>query len=283
LQSCGGPYIWGVVATHRERDGDDFSLFTTPVESKLADMLRSHLILITIAALACAGSGLAQDGEISIDSRVSPEQIKQWLQGNDPARVAWGAYFATKSDDGVNDDLYLEIISDRLAHWVPPPINQDSGESFRISRQAISVILDGLIERNKKVPAASLTPIMSDFPIQSLILAARLPVNQATPFLENWYKKRSPPQEGRPPSNSDQAVLFAGFAGMLLAKAPPPGFAASVLAESGERLSFRVADGMWQRRDRGDGRAGRCNSEDEEITLPPGAEEELSRWPPLFK
>jgi hypothetical protein len=246
-------------------------------------MLRSHLILITIAALACAGSGLAQDGEISIDSRVSPEQIKQWLQGNDPARVAWGAYFATKSDDGVNDDLYLEIISDRLAHWVPPPINQDSGESFRISRQAISVILDGLIERNKKVPAASLTPIMSDFPIQSLILAARLPVNQATPFLENWYKKRSPPQEGRPPSNSDQAVLFAGFAGMLLAKAPPPGFAASVLAESGERLSFRVADGMWQRRDRGDGRAGRCNSEDEEITLPPGAEEELSRWPPLFK
>ena len=155
-------------------------------------------------------------------------------------------------------------------------------ESFRISRQAISVILDVLIERNKKVPAASLTPIMSDFPIQSLILAARLPVDQGNPFLENWYKKRRPPQEPREPRSSDQAVLYAEFTAMLLAKAPPPGFAASVLAESGERLSFRVADGSWQRRDWGGGSPGRCNSEDEAITLPPWAEEELSRWPPLF-
>jgi hypothetical protein len=246
-------------------------------------MFLSRLILVAMAALASGASSLAQDGELSIDSKVSPEQIKQWLQGNDPARLAWGAYFATRSDDVLNNDLYLEILSDRLAHWVPPSVNQDSGESFRISRQAISVILDALIERNKKVPASSLTPIMSDFPIQSLILAARLPVEQATPFLDNWYKKRNPPQEARPPSYSDQAVEYAGFAGMLLAKAPPPGFAASVLTESGERLSFRVADGMWQRRDRGDGTAGRCNSEDEKITLPLWSEEELSRWPPLFK
>jgi hypothetical protein len=113
-------------------------------------MFRPRLILIAMAALASVASGLAQDDEISIDSRVSPEQIKQWLHGNDPARVAWGAYFATKNDDGINDDLYLEIISGRLAHRVPPPVNQDSGESFHISRQAISVILDALIERIKK-------------------------------------------------------------------------------------------------------------------------------------
>jgi len=59
-------------------------------------MFRSRLILIAITALAFVPSGLAQDSEISIDSKVSPEQIKQWLQGNDPTRVAWGAYFATK-------------------------------------------------------------------------------------------------------------------------------------------------------------------------------------------
>jgi hypothetical protein len=222
---------------------------------------------------------------ISIDSKVSPEQIKEWLQSSDSLRIAWGAYFASKSDDALNDDLYLEIMSRRLALWIPPPypprVNQNSEESSRIARQAISVILDGLIEKNQNVPASSLIPIRSDYPIQSLILAARLPVEQATPFLDDWYKRRAPPQEARQPS-SDPVVVFAGFAGMLLAKAPPPGFAASVLAESGERLSIWVADGMWQQSSWRGGSAGRCKSEDEEITPSPWAEEEISRWPPPF-
>jgi hypothetical protein len=257
-----------------------------PVESKLAGMFRSRLILIAIAALASVASGLAQDDGISIDSKVSPEQIKQRLQSSDSRQVAWGAYFASKSDDALNDDLYLEIMSRRLALWIAPPhpphVNQNSEESSRISRQAISVILDALIERNQSVPASSLIPITSDFPMESLILAARLPADQATPFLDNWYKKRSPLQEGRQPPSSDPVVLFAGWAGILLAKAPPPGFAASILAESGERLSFWVADGMWQQSRWRGGSAGRCNSQDEEITPPPWAEEELSRWPPSF-
>jgi hypothetical protein len=76
--------------------------------------------------------------------------------------------------------------------------------------------------------------IMSDFPIQSLILAGLLPEKEATPFLESWYEKRSPPLEARQPPPSNPAAIFGGFAGMLLAKAPPPGFAASILAESGD-------------------------------------------------
>jgi hypothetical protein len=75
-------------------------------------MFRSRLILIAIAALASVASGLAQDAEISIDSRVSPEQIKEWLQASDSHLVAWGA---RKSDDGVDSDLYYMIMSRRLA------------------------------------------------------------------------------------------------------------------------------------------------------------------------
>jgi hypothetical protein len=74
-------------------------------------MFRSRLILMAIAA----PSGLAQDAEISIDSKVGPEQIKEWLQASDSHLVAWGAYFARKSDDGLDSDLYYMIMSRRLA------------------------------------------------------------------------------------------------------------------------------------------------------------------------
>ena len=255
--------------------------------SKLADMFRPHLISIAMLVLASVTSGVAQDGEISIDSKASAVQVKEWLQSSDSRKVAWGAYFASKSDDVINNDLYLEIMSKRLALWIAPPnpaqVSPNSDGSFPLSAQAISQILNALIEKNQSVPASSLIPIMSTFPVKSLILAARLSENEATPFLQSWYEKRNPPLETRHPSPSDQAVIFAQVAGMLLAKAPPPGFAASVLAESGEKLSFWVAEG-WQPREFFSrvGRTGRCDSEDQELTLAPWTEEELSIWPPAF-
>src|SRR5882724_1150950 len=158
-----------------------------PVESKLADMFRPRLILIAMAALAFVASGLAQDDEISIDSKVSPEQIKEWLQGSDSHHVAWGAYFASKSDDFLNDDLYFMIMSRRLALWAAPANVPYDHYLYASSRLAISEILDALIERNQSVPASSLTPFMSEFPTETSILAARLPVAEATPFFESWY------------------------------------------------------------------------------------------------
>lgn len=183
----------------------------------------------------------------------------------------------------VNDDLYFMIMSRRLALRVAPPVNQNSDGSSPIAREAISEILDALIERNQSVPASSLTPVMSEFPIETLIPAARLRDREAAPFFESWYAKRSFPQDTCTLLYSNNASPFAAVAAMLLAKAPPAGFAASVLAESSERLLFRVANGMWQEPYRSGGSAGRCNSEDEEITLPPRAREELSKWSPLFK
>jgi hypothetical protein len=46
-------------------------------------MFRSHLILIAMVAMASVPAGLAQDGEISINSKVGPEQIKERLESSD--------------------------------------------------------------------------------------------------------------------------------------------------------------------------------------------------------
>jgi hypothetical protein len=87
-----------------------FSSSTMPARSKLAGSFRSHLILIAMVAMASVPAGLAQDGEISINSKVGPEQIKEWLESSDSRLTAWGAYFASTSDNANNDDAYVTIM-----------------------------------------------------------------------------------------------------------------------------------------------------------------------------
>jgi hypothetical protein len=255
-----------------------FPSFIVPAGSKLAGMFRSHLILIAMVAIASVATGIAQDGEISIHSKVNPNQIKEWLEGSDSRLTAWGAYFASTSDDANNDDAYVTIMARRMARWNPSRMEPSYAGS------AMSEILYALIEKNERVPVVSLTSIMSAFPTETLILAARLPAEDAAPFLQDWYDERIPLQTSIQSGNRIKATPFAYVAAMLLAKAPPAGFAASVLAESGERLSFWVADGMYQKSHWTGGGTAACKDADRVIDPPPPQlQDEVSKWPPLFQ
>jgi hypothetical protein len=235
-------------------------------------------MLLSIAMLALAASGIAQDSEITVNSNVSPNQIKAWLEGSDSRLAAWGAYFASVRDDASNDDAYITIMARRMARWSPS--RMEAG----YPGWAMSEILGALIEKNERVPVASLAPIMFAFPTETLILAARLPAEDAAPFLQDWYEKRIPWQTYIESGYRIRATPFAYVAGMLLAKAPPPGFAASVLAESGERLSFWVADGMYQESKWRGGDTFACKEADQVIDpLPLQIQVEVSQSPPLFQ
>ncbi len=239
-------------------------------------MRKPHLILLSITILALVATGIAQDDQITVNSNVSANQIKAWLEGSDSRLAAWGAYFASKTDDANNFDAYVTIMARRMARWNP------SRMETRYARLAMSEILDALVEKNERVPVASLTSIMSAFPTETLILAARLPVEDAAPFLQDWYDERIPLQTSIQSGYRIQAP-FAYVAAMLLAKAPPPGFAASVLADSGERLSLWVADGMYQKFHWTDGGTAACKDADQVIDPSPlQLQYEVSKWPPLF-
>jgi len=206
-----------------------------------------------------------------------PNQIKEWLEGSDSRLTAWGAYFASTSDDAYNDDAYVTIMARRMARWIPSRMEP------RYAGSAMSEILYALIEKNESVPVVSLTPIMSAFPTETLILAARLPVEDAAPFLQDWYDEKIPLQTSLQSFNRIKATPFAYVAAMLLAKAPPSGFATSVLAESGERLSFWVADGMYKKFLWTGGGTAACKDADQVIDpLPLQLQDEVSKWPPLF-
>ena len=149
-------------------------------------MGKPHLMLLWITMLALAANGMAQNDQITADSNVRPNQIKAWLEGSDSRLTAWGAYFVSKSDDANNDDAYVTIMERRMARWNPSRMEPSYAGS------AMSEILYALIEKNERVPVVSLTPIKSAFPTETLILAARLPVEEAAPFLQDWYEERIP-------------------------------------------------------------------------------------------
>lgn len=243
-------------------------------------------ILTAIILLASAAPIPAQDTQITISSNVSPEQIKEWLESSDSSSVIWGAWFASQSQDALNDDAYVTIMVRRMARWLAPPRRSnplhDRDDLAHLSHDAMSEILDALIQRNEIVPAESIDAIASEFPSEAAILAARLPTDRASSLLLSWYDKRElPERSGAGARDRDPLESLQAIAAMLLAKAPPGGFAASVLAETSDQLIFRVVDPDEIDR-RGGSAPGKCKVVVDE-PIPDNAKQTLSRRPPMVK
>jgi hypothetical protein len=221
-------------------------------------MFKLCLTLIAIAIYASALPGCAQGGDITVDTKATPKDIHEWLGSGDPRLVAWGAYFAREKADTSAVAPMLQLAEG----WMTPDDAQNTLVRFRID--AMSEVLDALIQRKLRVPPAVLNAIASSFPRQAMILASRLPLDEAKPILMSWYERR----------NSKDNPVIARIAAMMLGKAPPPGFAASVLAESEESLEVTVESQSGTGFSYGYEATGACG--DSMGFSPP------ERWPPFF-
>jgi hypothetical protein len=197
-----------------------------------------------IVLLLAAAPALAQTGEFTVDTRPASSQILDLLSSQDPRLIAWGAYFAGQH----RDSDALNLLLTQLDHWQPVASASEAAENSAESTQsqsgnsgqksaqksaqsdALAEILDALIQNNVALNLPQLTVIRDTFPDQALILAARTPQPQASRFLLTMYSQRHQPEH----------VVSARVAAMMLAKAPPPGFAASILAETREQLNIKV-------------------------------------------
>jgi hypothetical protein len=187
-------------------------------------MLKYRLTIIAIILCASALAGHAQPDEITVDTKPTPKDIQTWLDSGDPRLIAWGAYFARESAGAGAISAMVRLVEG----WTPPDGAQNTLGRFRID--AMSEVLDALVQRNEQVPPAGLKAIATSFPRQAVILASRLPLPEATPLLLTWYEN----------GKNEEHLAIPRIAAMMLAKAPPPGFAASVLAESEEDLEVMV-------------------------------------------
>lgn len=161
-------------------------------------------------------------------------------------------------------------MSQLAERWTPP-----SSPNWTYEQDEMSEVLYALIEQNATVSAKALSAIAPSFPNQALILAARLPLSKVTPLLEKWYYagENNKIKDSKKDLNDWNRSELARVSAMMLSKAPPPGFAASILARSEEHFYIFVTNekGPWMG---GGGGIGSCG--DGGGGRPPDG------WPPLF-
>jgi hypothetical protein len=184
-----------------------------------------HIVrgLALLALALPVSSSIAQDAALAVESRPSSNEVRKWLDSGDPRQIAWAAHFAKKQADRIAVEALLKLVE----HWTAPEANQrDQADQIA----AMSEVLDTLIQRRERVPAVCISAIASAFPVQAVILASRLSHSDSSRLLLDWYDGRS----------DQKRTLLPRISAMMLAKAPPDGFAASVLAESEARLEVSV-------------------------------------------
>jgi hypothetical protein len=231
--------------------------------------LRSALLAGMICAWAL--SGVAQDEEPNYNTQQNADLIENWLHGSDPRLVAFGARFASESDDEGEITAMLQLV----ANWNAPQRYPDADHVL-----AMSEILHALIARKIVVPAEDVSAVATYFPNQAVILASRLPLDEATPLLQRWYDGGESLDQDRvvAPQDKPRRLLLARMAAMMLVKAPPAGFAASLLAQSEERLGVSVNN----EGQRGAEYTG-ASAEDSRVCPEEVADQPRANWPPLFQ
>jgi hypothetical protein len=228
-------------------------------------MSRSSLTLAAILILASSVPVHAQD---------NPAPIEPLLRNDDPRLVALGAWEMARRDD----DTEIAILQEKVESW-------DSFQRHRNQNEdrydAMTVILDTLIQRDKVVSPAGLTAIAYAFPNQALILASRLPFEDAEPLLLSWYENGEGVSRADPDRDSANRLMSARVSAMILAIKHPQEIAASVLADSVERLVVSVPS---------DGFAGMERCLVGCVTTPPWdtcvneiAGPQQAGWPPIFQ
>lgn len=226
--------------------------------------LRSILFaLVAISTTAIVHT--QQSSDITVATIPSTEQVRAWLRSGDPRLIAWGAYFASKNHDPKAASIMLDL-AERSAARLPNPV------PGTYNGDAMSEILYALIQRNEIVPPKLLAAIATSYPDQAVILVSRLPIANSTSLLEKWYYSGEAVNDSQVDAPSLNLKFLARIAGMLLAKAPPPGFAANVLAKSQEHLQvYVVSNGEF-----GSGGSAGAMCGDGGGGLPPRG------WPMLF-
>lgn len=195
-------------------------------------MRAAWLVIFSVAPLCFAAQGKAQTTRVTPTTQTTPaayagtptaERITAWLQSAEARDRAWGAYYAAQTKDA----SLLPELESMAEQW--EPLSYTSKEISPISglspqemddRDAMTEVLDGIVQLKGRLSAESLVRLAVDFPVQSAVLLAQMPQAEAEPALLAIYH--------RPPHWDGEAQFLAAN---LLALRPPIGFAANLLRD----------------------------------------------------
>jgi hypothetical protein len=167
--------------------------------------------------------GQAQTSSES-DTSASNSSPGGWLGTEEPKAVAWRAYEAMLTHDKSAMSELLSLSSE----WQPlsPQTPSDDGRWRHLSseqekeRDAMTVVLDALIQLKAPVPGTALRNLAVDFETAAAILLARMPIEESGPLSLELY---------RSPVKPDSTLQYVSAA--LLALHPRPRFAGKLLED----------------------------------------------------
>lgn len=153
-----------------------------------------------------------------------------WLEKEDPKMIAWRAHDAMVTHDTTTVPE-LRSLASRWQPLVPQPISADSAaREFTIiqkeERDAMTVVVDALIQLNALVPADTLRNLAPDFQSAVAVILVRMPAEQSGPLSQEFFRS----------AKAGYTLQYVSAA--LLALHPPSGFAGKLLGDI--RVQARV-------------------------------------------
>ena len=173
------------------------------------------------------------------------------------------------------DDTYMPLLGKMVERWDPAQRHVVENED---TYDAMTVILDVLIQRNQVVSPAGIMAIADAFPDQALILVTRLPTDDAEPILLSWYQAGARARNKSSPQDFGIQQMKARVAAMILSATRPAEIAASLVADSEERLAVSVPSSGAEGIDR-------ClmQCEPKPACAPETTDEPRMGWPPIHR
>ena len=214
----------------------------------------------------CAAALLTPCGQAQVSSETETPSANSspggWLGKEDPKAVAWRAHDAMATHDGSAIPELVSLAS-RWQPLVPQPVSDDSGAREltmmqKEERDAMTVVVDALIQLNAPVPAGALRKLAPDFQNGVAVILARMPAEQSGPLSQEFFRSAEP------------RYTLQYVSAALLALHPPSGFAGKLLGDI--RVQARVVAVLPGGPEIGFGSGGSCYR---------ASEPERDDWPAL--
>jgi len=196
---------------------------------------RRWMLCLLLGLAFLPGWGMHAQNPDDYAGEPSAEKIARWLRSADPHDVAWGAYYVLKT----KKTTFLPELEELAERWEPlPPLPADWSEPPDAARGldvvgAMAAVLDAVIQMHGQLTPEALLNLANDLPAQATILLARLPALESQAVLLKLYNDPKP-----------QVRYLPRVAAQMLALAPPPGFAASLMKGQVWATVYVTAPGM---------------------------------------
>jgi hypothetical protein len=205
------------------------------------------LVFILIGVGAC----LAQEGA-PFPQPPSTDKIANLLSSGDPRLVAWGVHYALVAKDPRVIPNLIDV-ADRWEATLDSNIGEaDSAQTDQ--HDAMSAVLDAIIQLHGTVTTASLRNLAGNFPNQTAILLSRKPPDEAQSLSQEFY-------QGDAKTRGAHNLQYVSA--VMLAQHPPPGFAADLFSSIHNRATITITKpGYSEAGTYGGGMGGSCFVDD---------------------